>query len=141
MIEVATACVIPAGLDGDRHSSPGKRAVTLVQTEHLPVISALAGNEARLPLLRRNLAISGINLAALRGIEIRVGQGVRLRIMGPCAPCSRMEEVLGPGGYNAMRHHGGWCAEVLTVGAIAVGDEVATTATADGPTTPNTFLG
>jgi MOSC domain-containing protein YiiM len=31
-----------AGLDGD-HGRPGKRAVTLIQAEHLPVIAALAG--------------------------------------------------------------------------------------------------
>ena len=31
------------GLVGDRHPSPGKRAVTLIQAEHLPVIAARAG--------------------------------------------------------------------------------------------------
>jgi MOSC domain-containing protein YiiM len=30
------------GSDGD-HGRPGKRAVTLIQAEHLPVIAALAG--------------------------------------------------------------------------------------------------
>lgn len=32
-----------SGLVGDRHPSPGKRAVTLIQAEHLPVIEALSG--------------------------------------------------------------------------------------------------
>jgi MOSC domain-containing protein YiiM len=50
--------------------------------------------------------------------------GAVLRITGPCAPCSRMEAALGPGGYAALRGHGGWCAEVLAAGALSVGDGV-----------------
>jgi MOSC domain-containing protein YiiM len=114
----------PAGLGGD-HGRPGKRAVTLIQAEHLPVVAALAGHSDVAPeTLRRNLVVSGINLAALRGREVRIGAAV-LRITGPCAPCSRMEAALGPGGYNAMRGHGGWCAEVVAPGRIATGDPVA----------------
>ena len=110
------------GLAGD-HGRPGKRAVTLIQSEHLPVIAALAGTEAPPELLRRNISVCGINLYALRKAEIRLGAAV-LRIEGPCPPCSRMEEYLGPGGYNAVRGHGGWYASVVTGGAVRVGDEV-----------------
>ncbi|KIC19377.1 MULTISPECIES: MOSC domain-containing protein [unclassified Leisingera] len=112
-----------AGFTGD-HAKAGKRAVTLIQAEHLPVIAALAGLETVTPAqLRRNLVISGINLAALRKASLRVGSAV-LRVTGPCPPCSRMEEVLGHGGYNAMRGHGGWYAEVLEPGRVALGDRV-----------------
>ena len=110
------------GLGGD-HGRPGKRAVTLIQAEHLPVISALAAREARPELLRRNIVVSRLNLLALRKSEIRIGTAL-LRIEGPCAPCSRMEEALGPGGFNAVRGHGGWCASVIEPGDIAVGDAV-----------------
>lgn len=112
-----------SGVDGDR-SREGKRAVTLVQAEHLPVIGALARSGAIAPgVLRRNIVVSGINLAALRNHPVRVGTAL-IRFTTVCAPCSRMEAAIGPGGYNAMRGHGGWCAEVLEPGRIAVGDPV-----------------
>jgi len=120
---VAQAEIGPDGLQGD-HGRPGKRAVTLIQAEHRPVIAALAGRDRVTPdMLRRNLVISGLNLGALRGKSLRIGVAV-LRVSGPCAPCSRMERVLGPGGYTAMRGHGGWCAEVIQPGAIRCGDVV-----------------
>ena len=108
--------IMSDGLEGD-HAVPGKRAVTLIQAEHLPVIAALCGGTVTPEALRRNLAVSGLNLAALKGRAVRVGEAV-LRIEGPCAPCSRMEEALGPGGYSAVRHHGGWCASVLAPGRM-----------------------
>jgi MOSC domain-containing protein YiiM len=124
VVPVMEAAVTGSGLDGD-HGRAGRRAVTLIQAEHLPVIAALAGRKAVAPgTLRRNLVIRGINLAALRGRAVRVGAAV-LRLETPCAPCSRMEAALGPGGYNAMRGHGGWCAQVIVAGRIAVGDEAA----------------
>ena len=111
------------GIAGD-HARPGRRAVTLLQAEHLPAIASLTQRGSVTPdLLRRNLLVSGINLSALNGQAIRVGNAI-LRLTGPCAPCSRMEEALGPGGYNAMRGHGGWCAEVAVPGDVRLGDAV-----------------
>lgn len=122
--EAEGADLTEAGLLGD-HARAGPRALTLIQAEHLPVISALAGREAAPALLRRNIVVSGINLAALRGGRLRLGLAAEVEITGPCAPCSRMEEALGEGGYNAMRSHGGWCARVLRAGRLSVGDAVA----------------
>lgn len=99
--------------------------VGIIQAEHLAVISALAGKDAVTPQeLRRNLVISGLNLLALRQGFVRMADVV-LEIHGPCPPCSRMEKILGAGGYNAMRGHGGWYASVAQTGQIAVGDQVA----------------
>ena len=121
---VSGAEVSEDGLAGDRRAAPGKRAVTLIQAEHLPVIAALARLDEVAPeLLRRNLVVEGANLTALRNHPVLIG-GAVLKLTGPRAPCSRMEVALGPGGYNAIRGHGGWTAEVLTPGPIALGDEV-----------------
>ena len=123
VIAVRQVQVAPSGLDGDR-SRAGKRAVTLIQAEHLPAITGLLGVDAVTPeALRRNLVISGINLGALKGHDIAVGTAV-LRLTVICAPCSRMEETFGHGGYNAVRGHGGWCAEVVTPGVVTRGDVV-----------------
>jgi MOSC domain-containing protein YiiM len=74
-------------------------------------------------LLRRNIAVAGINVLALKDRKFQIGD-VLLEGSGPCEPCSRMEENLGPGGYNAMRGHGGITARVLEGGTIRVGDAV-----------------
>ena len=113
------------GLAGDRYASgSGKRGLTLIQAEHLPVIAALAGHAEIAPeLLRRNLVVSGIPLIALKGRRFRIGD-VLLEGTDPCDPCSRMEDALGAGGYNAMRGMGGLCARILEGGSLRVGDAV-----------------
>ncbi len=73
--------------------------------------------------MRRNLVIGGINLLALKNEKFSIGECV-LKGTGLCHPCSRMEEALGTGGYNAMRGHGGITAIVIRGGTIALGDSV-----------------
>lgn len=126
---VQTVALARIGLADDRLGRRGEaelstRQVTLIQHEHLDVIARLAGVAAvDAGALRRNLVVSGINLAALRNQRVRVGEAV-LEITGPCHPCSRMEEAIGPGGHAAMRGHGGMTARVIEGGAIRVGDAV-----------------
>tara|TARA_Y100001980_G_scaffold46067_2_gene28295 strand:- start:92938 stop:93438 length:501 start_codon:yes stop_codon:yes gene_type:complete len=115
-----------AGLIGDHFSSTysTKRQVTLIQREHLEAVASMLGKPSIDPgLIRRNLVIGGINLFALRNQKFRIGE-VILEGTGYCHPCSRMEENLGPGGYNAMRGHGGITARVVQGGEIRLGDEV-----------------
>jgi MOSC domain-containing protein YiiM len=125
----ATEALAGIGLADDRLGKRGEaelstRQVSLIQAEHLPVIAQLAGVAAVDPVrLRRNIVVSGINLLALRNAKVRVGNAL-LEIVDPCAPCSRMEEEVGPGAYAAMRGHGGMTARIVEGGAIRVGDAV-----------------
>jgi MOSC domain-containing protein YiiM len=73
--------------------------------------------------LRRNVVVSGLNLLALKDRSFRLGTAL-LEMTGDCHPCSRMEEAFGPGGYNAVRGHGGITARVLEGGEVRVGDRL-----------------
>ena len=116
---------IEEGLEGDHFASKysKKRQVTLIQKEHLNGVASILGKEVSPIDTRRNLVIKGINLLSLRDRKFSIGEVV-LEGTGYCHPCSRMEENLGPGGYNAMRGHGGLTAKVILGGLIQLGDEV-----------------
>ena len=128
-MDIVEAVIAEAGqgLAGDRYQSrKGERQVTLMQAEHLAAIASYLGRGKVDPvLLRRNIVVKGVNLLALRGRRFRVGQAL-LEGTGDCHPCSRMEEALGIGGYNAVRGHGGITARVLERGEIRLGDKVMT---------------
>ena len=123
MIATGTVeAIAGAGLVGDRYKGgSGKRGITLIQAEHLPVIAALAGRDVLPALLRRNVVVSGIPLIALKQRRFRIGTAV-FEGTEECDPCSRMEDALGPGGYNAMRGHGGLCARIVEGGTFGLGD-------------------
>ncbi len=124
------------GLLGDRHAARTAlgvngqaRALTLIQAEHLPLLARWTGGERIDPaLLRRNLVVSGLNLLGLRSPFAdqprlwRIGPSAVIEVSGPCEPCSRMEDVIDPGGYNAMRGHGGVYALVVSGGLWRRGD-------------------
>ncbi len=134
----AVGAVEARGLIGDRtadrpRSTTGgsRRQVTLIQSEHIPLIARWSGHEALdAAILRRNLVIAGVNLVAARSpfadqpMRVHIGDAVVLVVTGECAPCSKMEEALGPGGYNAMRGHGGVTARIVHGGMLRIGDSV-----------------
>ena len=113
------------GLEGDHYASEGgKRQVTLIAQEHINAVASILGVESVDPhLLRRNIVTSGINLHALKDKSFQIGDAI-LEYTGECHPCSRMEENLGTGGYNAMRGHGGITCRVVQSGRIARGDTI-----------------
>jgi MOSC domain-containing protein YiiM len=127
ILSVRSAVMIAGrGIQGDHYDSrrDGPRQVTLIASEDLAAMAAFLGRADVAPeLARRNLVTRGINLIALKDRCFRIGQAV-LEWSGECAPCSRMEASLGPGGYNAMRGRGGITARIVEGGEIRLGDPV-----------------
>ena len=115
---------IEEGLEGDHYAKKGgNRQLTLIQAEHLELVSNVMQREVDPGEVRRNLVVSGINLLALKDREVAVGEAI-IKMTGFCHPCSRMEKNLGAGGYNAMRGHGGMTAKVVKSGKVRTGDAV-----------------
>ena len=114
-----------SGLAGDHYGKKrGKRQVTLIQEEHLAAVSAFLGKPITPAAVRRNIVVRGINLLALKDRQFRLGDEVILEMTGLCHPCTKMETNLGPGGFNAMRGHGGITARVIRGGRLRLGDVV-----------------
>jgi len=113
------------GLVGDRYARlGGERQVTLIEAEALAAIASHLGLAEVAPdLVRRNLVTQGVNLLALKERRFRIGEAL-LETSGECHPCSRMEENLGVGGYNAVRGLGGITARVVSGGLIRLGDPI-----------------
>lgn len=124
-VEVNEVMAGDKGLEGDHFNSSysDKRAVTLIQFEHLEAVAGILQMDIDPLLTRRNIVVSGINLISLKNMQFQIGEAI-LEGTGECYPCSRMEENFGPGGYNAMRGHGGLTARVIQQGMIKRGDEI-----------------
>lgn len=127
MVQDVSANLIAArGIVGDRYQTnrDGGRQVTLIAAEDIAAIASFMGLPEVAPeTLRRNLVTRGVNLQVLKTRKFRIGE-VLLAGSGECAPCSHMEEALGPGGYNAVRGHGGITARILEGGTINLGDAI-----------------
>jgi MOSC domain-containing protein YiiM len=118
-------CVAGRGIRGDRfydYRDNYKGQITFFSfdvfeklTRHFGVTDKSAG------VLRRNVIVSGIELNDLIEQEFSI-QGVRLRGTGHCRPCYWLDRALAPGTEDFLESNGGLRAEILSDGAIAVGD-------------------
>jgi MOSC domain-containing protein YiiM len=114
----SAALISGRGIKGDHYDTrqDGPRQATLIALEEIAAIASFLGKKDIPPeLLRRNFVTHGINLAALKGRRFRIGSAV-IEGSGECAPCSRMETSFGPGGFNAVRGHGGITAKIIEPG-------------------------
>lgn len=109
------------GLKGNANQG-GKRQVTIIDEERWREAEAELGIELDPRTRRANVMLRGIDLEKTNGRLLRLGDTV-LRIYGETRPCHQMEEAQ-PGLRAALspRWRGGAFAEVLTGGAIRVGD-------------------
>ena len=126
------------GLEGDRYTAgigtfsnyPGKRDVTLIESEMLSTFERETGKRLSAAEARRNLLTQGERLNELVDREFRIGSiWLRgLRLSEPCTHLARLthREVL-PG----LVHRGGLIAEVLSDGLLSVGDEISEPSSVD----------
>ena len=119
------------GLEGDRYAAgigtfsdrPGKRDVTLIESEALEAYAREGGRKLSATEARRNLLTQGVRLNDLVGREFQVG-AVRLRGLRLSEPCTHLMRLTHPETLRGLVHRGGLVAEVLCNGELAVGDRI-----------------
>jgi MOSC domain-containing protein YiiM len=132
MQSVAQATLVPGvGVEGDRYALRQGTffkelpdfELTLIEAEALEALER--DYQIKLPPgdARRNLVTRGIALNHLVGREFTVGK-VRVKGIRLCEPCSHLEAVTELSLIKGLRHRGGLRAQILTEGAISVGDVV-----------------
>jgi MOSC domain-containing protein YiiM len=118
-------CVAGRGIRGDRfydYREKYKGQITFFSSEVFEKLIRRFGPTTKSSgVLRRNVIVSGIDLNELIGEEFSI-QGVRLRGTGHCKPCSWMDRAFAPGTEEFLEANGGLRAEILSGGAITVGD-------------------
>ena len=109
-----------AGIEGDRY---GDRDITLFEAEAIEGLAADTGIELPPSEIRRNVMTRGVALNDLLGHRIRVGE-VEAVVTELCHPCSHLQKLTQPGVLRGLVNRGGLNADVVTGGAIRVGDQV-----------------
>ena len=106
------------GLEGDRHAMPSnRRSVLLVEQEALDDFGLAPG------AVREQVTVRGLALNQLaRGSRLGIGSAV-VEVVGPCAPCERMNE-LEPGLKDRIEGRRGHFVRVIESGSISVGDAI-----------------
>jgi MOSC domain-containing protein YiiM len=131
-LSVKEAHAIPGvGLEGDRYAlrqgtfykPEPDFELTLIEAEAIDALKRdynvdLPPNETR-----RNLVTRGVALNHLVGRDFQIGEvkahGIRL-----CEPCDHLQRLTGRQLIKGLRHRGGLRAQILTPGAIRIGDSL-----------------
>jgi MOSC domain-containing protein YiiM len=126
LIEVPSIeCVAGHGIRGDRfydYRDNYKGQITFFSFEVFERLAShfdLANKSAG--AVRRNVIVSGVDLNDLIGEEFSI-QGVRLLGTGHCRPCYWLDQAIRPGAEKFLEGNGGLRAQILSDGAIAIGD-------------------
>lgn len=132
VLSVREAVAIPGvGLEGDRYAlrqgtfykPEPDFELTLIEAEAMEALKRDYNLELAPGEARRNLVTRGIALNHLVGRDFQIGEvkahGIRL-----CEPCSHLQRVTGLSIIKGLIHRGGLRAQILTQGAIRVGDSL-----------------
>ncbi len=119
------------GLEGDRYAAgigtfssyPGKRDVTLIESEMLLAFERETGKRLSAAESRRNLLTQGVRLNHLIDREFRIGS-IQLRGLRLSEPCTHLARLTQPEVLPCLVHRGGLIADVLCDGLLTVGDEI-----------------
>ncbi len=118
-------CVAGRGIKGDRfydYKDDYKGQITFFSFDIFEKLRLHFGLADKSPgALRRNVITSGIDLNDLIGEDFSI-QGVQLRGTAHCRPCYWLDQAVGPGTEDFLQGNGGLRAQILTDGAITVGD-------------------
>lgn len=131
-IAVDEVLAIPGvGLEGDRYAlrqgtffkPEPDFELTLIEAEAIEALKRDYHVELTPGESRRNLVTRGVALNHLVGRDFQIGEvkahGIRL-----CEPCSHLQRLTGRPVIKGLLHRGGLRAQILTQGAIRVGDTV-----------------
>ena len=126
LVEVSEVeCVAGHGLRGDRYfdyRENYKGQASFFSAEVFEQLCAHFGiKDKPSGVLRRNVIVSGVDLLSLIGREFEI-QGVKFRGTQHCAPCEWMNTAFAPGAEQFLADNAGLRAQILTDGAIAVGE-------------------
>jgi MOSC domain-containing protein YiiM len=118
-------CIAGHGIRGDRfydYRDNYKGQITFFSFEVFERLARHFGLMNKSPgVLRRNVIVSGIDLNDLIGEEFSI-QGVHFRGTGHCRPCYWLDQAFARGAEDFLEGNGGLRAEILSDGAISVGD-------------------
>ena len=103
---------------------PTRRQVTLIEREQIGEhASALGLKEIPPGAVRSNIETSGIDLIALVGQEVSIGQAV-LYFVAPRDPCQKMDAICQGLRERMLANKQGVLAEVRRSGTVRVGDSI-----------------
>ncbi|SPE55301.1 conserved hypothetical protein [Verrucomicrobia bacterium] len=103
---------------------PARRQVTLIEREQIAEHVAALGLQTIPPgAVRANIETTGLDLVALIGHEIEIGDAVLL-LYSPRDPCEKMDAVCQGLRKLMLNNRQGVLAEVLRSGKICVGDAI-----------------
>jgi len=103
---------------------PTRRQVTLMEREQISEHATALGMDKIAPgLVRSNVETTGIDLVALVGQEVEIGEAV-LFFSAPRDPCEKMDAICKGLRERMLNDRQGVLAEVRRSGRVRVGDEI-----------------